>query len=181
VIFTSDHGFFLGEHGFGGKWLMYEPSIRIPMIVRAPDLPPAMRGASRDEMALNIDVAPTILEAAGVAPALQLDGRSLWPLVHGEKPDDCRSDFFYRFHYGRSIPTCEGIRTKSLKYIAYYGNDRHFQKITYEQLFDLESDPREAVNLAGQQDHRETLDRLRARYVALRRQTYPDSDVPEFP
>ncbi len=160
VAYTSDHGFFLGEHGLSGKWLMHEESIRIPMIIRDPRLPAARRGQRAEQMVLNIDLAPTLLDLAGLAPAQAADGRSLAPPLRGETVD-WRQDFFYEHHYdaGGRIPRTEGVRTTDWKYITYFD-----VQPPYEELYDLKRDPHEEHNLAADPGHRAELDRLRAMY-----------------
>jgi arylsulfatase A-like enzyme len=83
-IFASDNGFFFGERGLADKWLMYEESIRVPLIVRDPRLPKARWGTVVDQIALNIDVAPTLLDLAGIKAPERMQGRSLLPLVTGK-------------------------------------------------------------------------------------------------
>lgn len=165
VILTSDNGFFLGEHGLAGKWLMYEESIRIPLIVMDPRVPPSARGQRREEMALNLDLAPTILELAGVAVPDQVQGRSLVPLVRGELPSSWRTSWFYEHHYdhGGRIPRVEGVRTERWKYVRYLDPEP-----PYEQLFDLIRDPHEEKNLVGDPAHAERLEALRGRWRELR-------------
>ena len=119
VVFASDNGFFLGEHGLSGKWLMHEESIRVPMTVGYPHLPPPMRGRCVDALVLNIDVAPTLLDFAGAGIAAGADGRSLRGLLTGRQ-DGWRTDFFYEHHFSHPrIPPSEGVRTGRWKYIRY--------------------------------------------------------------
>lgn len=144
IVFTSDNGFFLGEHGLSGKWLMHEESIRVPLIIRYPKLPARMKGRRLGQMALNIDLSPTLLELAGLAIPPGTDGRSLKPLLTGERLD-WRQDFFYEHHfdYGGRIPRTEGLRTVDWKYITYFDVEPPF-----EELYDLRRDPLEESNLA---------------------------------
>jgi arylsulfatase A-like enzyme len=162
VIFTSDNGHFFGEHGFVGKWLMYEESIRVPMIVYDPRKPARQRGQQCGEMVLNIDVAPTILHFAGVPVPQGMQGQSMLPLL--EEPErPFRDDWFYEHHF--SIPPklrierSEGVRAREWKYIRYIDQDP-----PAEELYDLKSDPGETRNLAGEPECREVLARLRARW-----------------
>jgi arylsulfatase A-like enzyme len=161
VIFTSDNGEFQGAHGLTGKWLMYEESIRVPLIIRDPRLPKSRRGRRCEAMALSIDLAPTMLGLAGVSIPAAMQGRDLGPLVRG---DDVawRDDWYYEHTYANPpvhrIPKTEGVRTKQWKYTRY----TDFTP-PYEQLFDLAADPQELKNLAGDAAHAETLTRLRAR------------------
>lgn len=167
IIVTSDNGFFLGEHGLAGKWLMYEESIRTPLIIYDPRLPGSLQGQRREEMTLNIDIAPTILDFAGVKVPESMQGKSLCPLILNAS-DNWRTDWFYEYHYGRggTIPQSEGIRTERWKYIRYIN-----QVPPYEQLFDLESDPKEINNLAQDQSCQPVLNKLRDRWQEMRRKT----------
>jgi arylsulfatase A-like enzyme len=162
VIFTSDHGDMQGAHGLSGKWLMYEESIRVPLIFRDPRLPPQRRGSRADGMALSIDLAPTMLALAGIPAPEAMQGRDLGPLVRGEGIR-WRDDWYYQHTYAHPpqhpIPRCEGVRTEQWKYVRYTDFDP-----PYEQLFDLAADPGEENNLAADPaEHAETLARLRAR------------------
>ena len=164
VMFTSDHGSFYGEHNFGGKWLMNEESIRSPMIVRDPRLGAELRGVTRDEMVLNVDHCPTLLDLAGVPVPTGVQGRSLMPLIHGDRRSPWRTEWFYEHHYlPAKIAPSEGIRTDRWKYVRYTDADP-----LYEQLFDLGADPREQNNLATQPEHLATLGELRQRWQVWR-------------
>lgn len=163
ILFSSDNGFFLGEHGLAGKWLMYEESIRTPLVIYDPRLPLEKRGRRREEMTLNIDLAPTILELAGIAIPTSVQGISLCPLVAGETPD-WRDEWFYEYFFSpKSIPTSEGVRTKRWKYIRYIDAEP-----LVEELYDLENDPCEERNLVSEKDHKTTLDYLRRRWQKFR-------------
>jgi arylsulfatase A-like enzyme len=164
IIYTSDHGSFYGEHGFGGKWLMHEESIRTPMIVRDPRLRAGRCGITLDPMVLNLDVPATLLDLAGVPAPVGMQGRSLMPWVFGSSAAS-RSEWFYENHFRNSpagpIPASEGIRTRQWKYIRYIDTDP-----LYEQLFDLKTDPREEKNLAGDIAQTDRLNHFRARWRA---------------
>jgi arylsulfatase A-like enzyme len=167
VVVSSDNGFFLGEHGMADKWLMYEPSIRVPLVVVDPRLPPENRGRQIESLTLNIDLAPTLLDFAGIEPPAAMQGRSLRPFLsataNAPPPADWRSDFFYEHHtLPQIIPPSEGVRTAQWKYIRYL--DPH---PLVEELYDLQADPAEQHNLALDRAHQPTLDRLRARWVEL--------------
>ncbi len=168
VIYSSDHGEFQGAHGLAGKWLMYEESIRVPLIIRDPRLPAELRGRRRDEMVLSIDLAPTMLALAGVPVPEAMQGRDLGPLLGREKVS-WREQWYYEHVYNtkpprRPIVKCEGVRTRRLKYIRYRDVDP-----PYEQLFDLAADPHEETNLAGERSRAATLGRLRAKCDEYRR------------
>jgi arylsulfatase A-like enzyme len=163
VVFTSDNGFFLGEHGLYDKRLMYEPSIRVPLLVRYPQrLAPRVDG---EHMVLNIDVAPTLLGLAGVPAPASMQGRSVAPLLEG-KNISWREDFLYEFFEYPDADHCvmkhRGIRTTRWKLIHFYEEPQGWE------LYDLEADPDEMTNLAGQRKHRGIETQLRARLAAIR-------------
>jgi arylsulfatase A-like enzyme len=162
IIYSSDHGSLLGAHGLVGKWLMVEESIRVPLIIRDPRLPAELRGRRCDEMALSIDLAPTMLALAGVPIPESVQGRDLTPLLRGEATA-WREDWYYEHVYNtvpprRPIVPCEGVRTSRWKYVRYPETEP-----LYEQLFDLTADPREERNVASDASHAQTLNRLRHR------------------
>jgi len=162
IVYSSDNGFYLGEHGLAGKWLMHEESIRTPMIVYDPRLAAGQRGR-REEMTLNIDIAPTLLEAAGMDAPRQMQGRSLYRLLDG-KSTAWRKEFFYEHNFDHAwIPQTEGVRTDRWKYTRYVTTSPEF-----EELFDLEKDPLEERNLAREGAHAAKLDEMRATYRTWR-------------
>lgn len=165
VIFTSDNGQFTGEHGFSGKWLMHEESIRTPMIVFDPRAPAAQRGQTCDALVLNIDVAPTILDLAGVTIPSGMQGQSFRPLLR-DPAQSGRESFFYEHLYAhdpnppRHIERSEGVRTREWKYIVYLdqtGSDR-------EELYHLLHDPLEMKNLAADPTQQNRLQQLRQQH-----------------
>ena len=156
IMFTGDNGFYLGEYGLAGKWFPHEESIRVPLIVFDPRANKKLRGITVEQMALNVDIAPTILEMAGVKVPKQMQGRSLVPLLTGQR---CkwRTDFFYEHLFKhRTIPRTEALRTQRWKYACYIDFD-------YEELYDLKNDPEETVNLAKDGKYQQTLKSLRKR------------------
>ncbi len=139
IIFTSDNGFFLGEKGLAGKWIMYEESIRTPLLIYDPRKPIQQR---IDAMSLNIDIMPTLLDYAGVEAPSFVQGRSLKPLV--ENPQiKWRDDWFYEhaYNHNNTIADTVGVRFKESKYTRYVSDK-------YEEVFDLKADPKELNNLA---------------------------------
>jgi len=171
IIFTSDNGYFHGEHGFFDKRLMYEPSIRIPLLIRYPKR--VKPGTVIEEFALNVDFAPTIMDYIGLPIPKDVDGRSLRPLLEGQPVSDWRQDFLYEYyaypdwHY---VKPHKGVRTKEWKYIHYYD----FPKHEYE-LYNLKEDPLEEHNLIDDPRYQDVVQRLRERLVQLRKQTHdPD-------
>ena len=139
IVYLGDNGYLWGEHGLIDKRAMYEPSIRVPMIAHCP----ALFGPSRKkEFALNIDIAPTFLELAGVA-APKMAGRSLLPLLTG-RATNWRRDFLYEYEWERDFPytpTIHGLRTERYSLMQYYG------LWDLDELYDLERDPQQIKNL----------------------------------
>ena len=170
IVLMGDNCFFLAEHGFAGKWYGYEESIRVPLLVYDPRLPDSCRGQVRREIALNVDVAPTILSLAGVPVPAAMQGTDLTPLTRG-RSRPWRSDFFYEHLFiNRSrqtganlIPQSEGVVSLRYKYLRYLEQDP-----AYEQLFDLEADPFEERNLAADEQYEDLLNTMRARWRQLR-------------
>jgi len=159
VIYTADNGFFLGERELSGKWLMHEESIRTPLIIRDPRLPAAMRGTRRGNMTLNIDMAPTILGAAGIDAQRAMQGRDLAPLMQ-KKPPAWRHEFYYSHLFVHpAIPKSEGIRDERWKYVRYIES-----ATLYEELYDLSQDPHEEQNLAHGGRHERQLKAMRERW-----------------
>jgi len=163
IIFIGDNGFFLGEHGMAGKWYGQEESIRVPLIVYDPRLSNSLQGTQREQMALNIDIAPTLLSAAGLAVPEGMQGENLLDLVQ-EKEGPWRQDFYYDHRVDIStIPKCEGVVSKRWKFVRYAEAEP-----VYEQLFDLKEDPQETRNLAASPEHQEELRRMQLRFDILK-------------
>jgi arylsulfatase A-like enzyme len=155
IVFTSDNGYFLGERGYADKWLMYEPSIRVPLVVFDPRAPREGRGLVKRDLVLNIDLGPTLMDLAGVAVPRQVQGRSLKPLL-GRRTPAWRSEIFCEELWDHpEIPRSECVRTERWKYIQYPGHPE------YVELFDLAADPDEKRNLAGDPGHARVLAELR--------------------
>ncbi|QDV08927.1 Choline-sulfatase [Planctomycetes bacterium Poly30] len=163
VVFTSDNGYFLGERGLAGKWLIYEESIRVPLIIVDPRADSARRGVTSAAMALNVDIAPTLLDLAGLVAPSGYDGASLAPWLRGEVPA-WREDFLveHRFDHAE-IPKSYGVRGQRWVYALY-----DEQKPVFEQLFDLEKDPNQLVDRARDPAFHGTLASLRERCDILR-------------
>jgi len=149
VVFVSDNGYLFGEHSLGDKRAAYEESIRIPMLIRYPKL--IKPGSRSDEMVLNIDYAPTILDLAGVKTPETMQGKSLRPLLGGDggRSAPFRDAFFYEYFYETKYdtPTITAVRTSDKKLVKYPGHDE------WTELFDLAVDPLETRNLAGNKSH----------------------------
>jgi len=140
IIYMGDNGFLCGEHGLIDKRTMYEPSIRVPMIAHCPDL---FEGNRRvPGMALNIDIGPTFLDAAGAPVPSTVHGRSLLPLIQGTS--EWRKEFVYEYFWERSFPqtpTVIGLRTDRYSFMRYHG-----MWDLYE-LYDIQKDPDQMNNL----------------------------------
>lgn len=140
IVYTSDNGYFLGEHGLGDKRALYEEGIRIPFIARYPRLFP--KGKVVDQLVINQDLAPTWLDLAGLPARPQMHGRSFKELALGQTPEDWRTSFlcYYRKELG-DTPTCHGIRTANAKLVIY---PKHPE---WTEVFDLKTDPYELHRL----------------------------------
>jgi arylsulfatase A-like enzyme len=166
IIFAGDNGFFQGEHGLGDKRWAYEESMRIPFLVRFPKMLKA--GSEVDEMVLNIDLAPTLLDLAGVPIPSDMQGRSWKPLLQGKHPK-WREDFLYEYfidaEYPNAVPVIKGVRTTRWKYISY--PEIH----DVEELYDLKNDPQEMHNLALDPKHADVLNDMKVRLARLLKET----------
>jgi arylsulfatase A-like enzyme len=172
IVFTSDNGYYLGEHGLGDKRSLYDESLRIPMVVRYPRQFP--KGATRDEMVLNIDLAPTFLELTGVAVPREMQGRSWQPLVTGRNPA-WRQSFLAEYFFEARFPTTPNVvavRTAGAKLIKYPGYEE------WTELFDLARDPYETKNLTKDPQHRDLLARMNAEFDAQVKAT--GYHIPEY-
>ncbi|MBM3996348.1 MAG: sulfatase [Planctomycetes bacterium] len=166
ILFTSDNGYFFGERGLADKWYLYEESVRVPMLVFDPSLPKERRNRTVDAMTLNIDLAPTMLDYAGVAIPESMQGKSLRPWVRGESPK-WRDDWFYEHHTAiKIIPESEGVRTNRWTYLRWMKDASK----PVEELYDLQTDPWQERNLVAGAAHQDTLRHLRSRWETLRKE-----------
>ncbi|HET7705407.1 MAG TPA: sulfatase [Thermoanaerobaculia bacterium] len=172
VVYTSDNGFFLGEHGLYDKRLMYEPSIRVPMAIRYPArIKPG--SVDRTHMVLNVDAAPTLLQLAGIPVPLGLHGRSMLPLLLGAEVP-WRDAFLYEYYEypaGHCARKNRGIRTDRWKLIHFFEQPQEWE------LYDLQADPGETKNLAGSRSHTGVMASLKLRMAELRK-SLGDADPP---
>ena len=163
VIYSSDQGFYLGEHGWYDKRFMYEESMRTPLMIRYPKMIAA--GSENTDLVLNLDMAPTLLELAGLQSTTSMQGRSLVPLLEGQTPEDWRASTYYHYyeypHGWHAVHKHEGVREARYKLIRYYTDDTE----TYE-LFDLEEDPNEVDNRIGDPNLEAVETRLKERLLA---------------
>lgn len=155
IILSSDNGYFLGERGFAGKWLMHDVSIRVPLIIYDPRFPLSQKGSIREELALNIDIPATILDMACLETPSTMEGTSLIPVL-GRKVKEWRKEIFCEHLWDNAeIPQSECIRTLRWKYIRYP------QHPDFEELYDLKSDPKETHNLVSKAVYSSVLKELR--------------------
>lgn len=171
IILMGDNGQFLGERQLAGKWLMYDNSVRVPMIVYDPRV---KKHRDISEMALNIDIPATILDLAGIKAPDIYQGKSLIPVVSGKEKslnrDTVLIEHLWEF---ANIPPSEGVRTKDWKYLRYINNK------TDEELYSLKDDPKETTNLAKEAKYQKILQELRTKNDELvQRYKGPFSGVP---
>ena len=171
IIFAGDNGFFLGEHGRVDKRTANEESIRIPLLMRYPKL--VRPGTLTDEMVLNVDIAPTVLDLAGISVPSSVEGKSLRPLFRGSKPK-WREDFLYEYFLDPGFPrtpTMRCVRTGRWKYVEY----PDVQDIS--ELYDLQNDPQEMHNLISDPHRAGVLADMRARLQRLMKETNCQPDA----
>lgn len=172
IVYTSDQGFYNGEHGWFDKRFMYEESFRTPLIIRYPGKMNA--GTTNDELVQNIDYAPTFLAIAGVEKPAFFVGQSLLPLLKGEKPSDWRKYLYYHYYDYPAVHQVrrhDGVRDERYKLIHFYGEGFGKDKgntISCNELYDLQADPNELDNLYGKPAYKEVADRLQAQLDQFR-------------
>lgn len=169
IVYTSDQGFYMGEHGWYDKRFMYEESFRTPLVMR---LPGGKQGVI-NQLVQNIDYAPTLLEIANVPIPEDIQGQSLLPLLKGEQPADWRKALYYHYHEypgEHKVRKHYGIRTDRFKLIHFYDD------IDEWELFDLQVDPSEMNNIYND-DNKELIDSLKKELRAL--QIYYNDPIAE--
>jgi arylsulfatase A-like enzyme len=171
VIYTSDQGFFLGDHGLFDKRFMYEESLRMPFLVRWPaGIKP---GTKSDAIALNVDFAPTFLDAAGLPVPAEMQGRSVLPILRGRMPADWRTSMYYRYYHDpgdHNTRAHYGVRTRTHKLIYFWKKDQW-------ELFDLVNDPMEMHNLYGQPGQEQLTATLKAELQKLKQAVHDDDQL----
>ncbi|WP_417444129.1 family 78 glycoside hydrolase catalytic domain [Joostella sp.] len=159
IILMGDNGYFLGERQLAGKWLMYDNSIRVPLIIYDPR---KNKHQDIDDMVLNIDVPYTIADIAGIEAPKSWQGKSLMPIVNEEAKTINRDTILIEHLWDfENIPPSEGVRTEDWKYFRYV-NDK-----TIEELYNIKKDPQEINNLIGKKKYNEVADKLRAKLEEL--------------
>ncbi len=164
VIYTSDQGFFLGDHDWFDKRFMYEESLRMPFLIRWPGT--IKPGSVSDAMILNVDFAPTLLAVAGEKVPDDMQGRSFLPILKGSTPADWRTTMYYRYyHYPmhHQVQPHYGVRDQRYKLIF-------FNKINQWELYDLEKDPHEMKNLYADAAHAEIVKKLKDEIDRLKKE-----------
>ncbi|MEI7900152.1 MAG: sulfatase [bacterium] len=164
IIYTSDQGFFLGDHGLYDKRFMYEESIRMPFLVRWPGV--VKPGSVQAAMGINVDFAPTFMEAAGLPVPADMQGRSLVPLLKGERPADWRTSWYYRYYHDpgdHNTRAHYGVRTETHKLICFWKKDQW-------EMYDLVKDPAELHNLYDDPSQADTVAKLKAELYRLKKE-----------
>jgi N-acetylglucosamine-6-sulfatase len=161
IIYMGDNGYAWGEHGMVDKRSAYEESMRIPLVVHCPELIQA--GTDVPQMVANIDIAPTVLEAARLQAPEGMDGRSFLPLAAGKSVpwrENLLYEYFWEWNFPMT-PTIHAIRTERYKFIRPHG------VWDIEELYDLQNDPQEIENLAGKAEHRQLAKEMKAELFAM--------------
>jgi arylsulfatase A-like enzyme len=175
VVYSSDQGFYLGEHGWFDKRWIFEESLRTPLLVRWPGVTKA--GSVNKDMVSNLDFAETFLEAAGARVPAEMQGRSLVPLLKGQTPADWRKSFYYHYYEypgWHSVARHYGVVTDRYKLVHFYEPE-----FNYWELFDLQKDPHELRSVFGQPEYVATQKELDAELKRLRTELkVPDPDPP---
>ena len=168
VFYTSDQGFFIGEHGLYDKRFMYEASIQMPFLVRWPGV--IKPGAVQEGMAINTDFAPTFMDIAGLPTPADMQGRSLVPLLKGERPADWRTSYYYRYYHDpgdHNTRAHYGVRTTDHKLICFWKKDQW-------EMYDLVKDPYELHNLYSDPAQQDTVAQLKKELYRLKKEVKDD-------
>jgi arylsulfatase A-like enzyme len=168
IMYTGDQGFFLGEHGLYDKRFMYEEALRMPFLVRWPGM--VEPGSTTDGMILNVDFAPTIMEAATAPPDPEMQGRSFVPLLMGTVPDNWRESMYYRYYYSHfETEPHYGVRTYTHKLI-------YFNRIDQWEMYDLVNDPAEMNNVYNDPEYQQVVSDLKDELNRLQVELGDDPD-----
>jgi arylsulfatase A-like enzyme len=176
VVYSSDQGFYLGEHGWFDKRWIFEESVRTPLVVRWPGVVKP-GGTNRDLVSL-LDMAPTFLEAAGVTVPAEVQGKSLVPVLKGQTPADWRKSFYYHYYEypgPHAVRRHYGVVTDRFKLVHFYEPG-----VDYRELFDLQKDPKELTSVYDKPEYAAARKELEAELARLRKELkVPDPDPPE--
>jgi arylsulfatase A-like enzyme len=175
VIYSSDQGHFLGEHGFFSKRLMYDESMQMPLIVRYPGK--VNPGSRNDDLVANIDFAPTIIDLVGLKIPDEMQGESIIPLLEGHTPENWRDAIYYQYWQHllhRDVAAHYGIRTKTQKLIYFYGmalGQTNYPQTTPEwEFYNLKDDPEEMKNEYDNLAYKEIIRGLKEKILQLKKQ-----------
>jgi len=198
LVFASDNGMYHGEHQMAGKWYPHEESIRVPLVIQDPRMPESQRGTTNNDFTLNIDLAPTLLSAAGIDVPEQMQGRDIADLyMYNDNPDEptetkngqWRQDFFYewnrgtiseaRQHIDPHIPAVFGLIGKEYKYFHWPKDNKTHKEEDYEQLFHISVDPFEEHDIFNQtrNESAELIQKYKARYAYMKKQSQTGQKV----
>jgi arylsulfatase A-like enzyme len=175
VIYTSDQGFFLGDHGLYDKRFMYEESIKMPFLVRWPGV--IKPGTNQAAMGINVDFAPTFMEVAALPVPADMQGRSLVPLFKGERPADWRTSWYYRYYHDpgdHNTRAHYGVRTETHKLIYFWTKDQW-------EMYDLINDPAELHNIYQDPAQAATVAKLKAELYRLKKELKDDDQFAKQP
>ncbi|OVE74359.1 hypothetical protein BVX94_00580 [bacterium B17] len=167
VIYASDQGFYLGEHGWFDKRFMYEESFSTPLIVRWPGV--VKKGKRNDDLVQNIDWAPTFLDIAGAPIPEDMQGESIVPLLKGKTPNDWRKSLYYHYYEYpgfHSVRKHEGVATERYKLIRFYGKD--VPNGEEWEFYDLKKDPKEMKSQYGNEKYAKIIEEHKAELQRLR-------------
>ncbi len=168
VVYTSDQGFYLGDHGLFDKRFMYEPSFKTPLLVRWPGV--TRPGTTQDAITGNQDFAPTFLAAAGLPVPADMQGRSFVPLLKRERPADWRTSFYYRYYHDpgdHNTARHMGVRTETHKLIYFWKKDQW-------EMYDLVKDPNELRNVYDDPAYAKLREELKAEMYRLKKELKDD-------
>lgn len=204
IIFSTDHGLHFGEFGLGGKNFLYEPDIKIPMIIYDPALPEDKRGKVINNIVAVPDLAPTVLTLAGIDIPDTMQGSSLVPLINGDEANWRKDLFTEALMDIQNYPRSESVRSEKWKYIRYFRRtedplQEHYrykgtldnykncltstlyfnEQPIYEELFDMENDPQEEHNLAGNQNNMKEMQYFRNRIIELGKNAKENTNYPD--
>ena len=177
VMYSSDQGFYLGEHGWYDKRFMYEESFRTPFLAKWPGV--IAPGSVNQDLVQNIDFAETFLEIGGTEIPADMQGKSLVPLMRGETPTDWRRSLYYHFYEypgEHRVRRHEGVTTQRYKLIRYYGYDVPNEEEW--EFFDLECDPQEMKSEYGNPEYAPTVQRLKQELITLKTE-YEVREIPQ--
>ena len=175
IVVTSDQGFYLGDHGFFDKRFIYEESLRMPFMVKYPERIKA--GSVNEDIIINIDFAPTLLELAGITTTQKMQGTSFVPVLEGNTPKDWQDAMYYHYYefpFWHHVQPHYGIRTQKYTLAHFYYN------IDVWELYDLEKDPNQMNNIYNDPNYTSTITELKAKLKNLMIKYENDKSLVDF-